>query len=187
MCSSNDLLVQVKENQPGLIERLRRTAEQAAPLEVAESRDRGRNRQEDRTVAIFDLAQAFAGTDWEPYAATGIRVTRATLVRSAATGQWSEREEVAWHLSSARLPAATFVAAIRGHWAIENRSHSVRDVSMAEDRSRIRINPGIVARLRSWALNILRSNGVQNIGNALWLNCLSLDRILAYPDLSPQN
>ena len=90
MSSGNDLLVQVKENQPGLIERLRQTAEQVAPLEVAESRDRGRNRQEDRTVAIFDLAQAFAGTDWEPYAATGIRVTRATLVRSAATGQWSD-------------------------------------------------------------------------------------------------
>ena len=29
---------------------------------------------------------------------------------------------------------------------------------MGEDRSRIRINPGIFARLRSFAFNILKSN-----------------------------
>lgn len=44
------------------------------------------------------------------------------------------------------------------HWGIENGNHYVRDVTMAEDASRIRINPGIFARFRSFAYNILRFN-----------------------------
>ena len=40
---------------------------------------------------------------------------------------------------------------IRGHLQIENASHYARDVTFAEDASRIRKNPDIVARLRSFA------------------------------------
>jgi hypothetical protein len=51
---------------------------------------------------------------------------------------------------------------------------------MLEDASRIRINPGIFARLRSFALNILRANEEQNITNALCNNVLRFDRLLEY-------
>ncbi|MEE3504173.1 hypothetical protein [Acidiphilium acidophilum] len=37
-------------------------------------------------------------------------------------------------------------------------SHYTRDVTMGEDRSRIRTNPGVFARLRSFAFNILKVN-----------------------------
>jgi len=40
----------------------------------------------------------------------------------------------------------------------ENGSHYVRDVTLREDASRIRKNPGIFARMRSFAYNILRFN-----------------------------
>jgi predicted transposase YbfD/YdcC len=62
-----------------------------------------------------------------------------------------------------RVLAARCPLAIRHHWAIENRSHYVRDSSFREDASRIRCNPGIFARLRSFASNILRFNGVENV------------------------
>jgi hypothetical protein len=42
----------------------------------------------------------------------------------------------------------------------------VRDGSFAEDASRIRCNPGIFARLRSFAANILRFNNVHNVTDA---------------------
>src|ERR1700704_5988844 len=48
--------------------------------------------------------------------------------------------------------------AVRGHWAIENKLHYTRDVTLCEDASRIRKNPGIFARMRSFAYNILRHN-----------------------------
>ena len=47
---------------------------------------------------------------------------------------------------------------------IENRNHDVRDVSCNEDRSRIRDNPGIMARARSFALNIISHNGKRRPG-----------------------
>jgi len=48
--------------------------------------------------------------------------------------------------------------AIRKHWGIENKLHYTRDVTLREDASRIRKNPGIFARMRSFAYNILRFN-----------------------------
>ena len=38
----------------------------------------------------------------------------------------------------------------------------------------------IFARLRSFALNILRAGGVGNVSEAVYVNALSLDRLLAY-------
>jgi hypothetical protein len=66
-------------------------------------------------------------------------------------------------VSDVVLPAAQCAKAIRDHWSIENLSHYIRDGSFAEDASRIRCNPGIFARLRSFAANILRFNGVRNV------------------------
>ena len=44
------------------------------------------------------------------------------------------------------------------HWQIETTSHYRRDVTFGEDKSRIRTNPGVFARLRSFAFNILKSH-----------------------------
>jgi hypothetical protein len=75
----------------------------------------------------------------------------------------------------------------RGHAGIENRNHHVRDRTLGEDASRIRRQPGIVARLRSFALNILRAHGVGNVSEAIYTNALSLDRLLAYGLPKSQN
>ena len=56
----------------------------------------------------------------------------------------------------------------------------MRDRILREDDSRIRRKPGLVTRLRSFALNLLRANGVTNISEAIYANALSLDRLLAY-------
>ena len=60
-----------------------------------------------------------------------------------------------------------------------HRAHYVRDVTLAEDASRIRHKPGIMARIRSVALNVLRASGVQNISLALYANAVSFDHLLA--------
>lgn len=61
-----------------------------------------------------------------------------------------------------------------------HRSHYVRDVTLAEDASRIRINPGIMARLRSYVLNIARANGAENIARALWIAAIDPTVSLSY-------
>ena len=77
-------------------------------------------------------------------------LTRDVLTRSASTGLWRRSTETALYLATTVIPAERA--------AIENTSHYTRDVTMGEDRSRIRSNPGVFARLRSFAFNILKAN-----------------------------
>ena len=52
---------------------------------------------------------------------------------------------------------------------------------MAEDASRVRKNPGIMARIRSFAANILRANNVSNMADARYRNALGgLDHLAKY-------
>src|SRR4051795_10492290 len=95
-------------------------------------------------------------------------------------GLWRPRREVAYYVSQVGLTAEAFGRAVRAHWGIENRSHHVRDRIPGEDASRIRRKPGVFARLRSFALNILRARGVTNVSEAVYTNALSLDRLLVY-------
>ncbi len=78
------------------------------------------------------------------------------------------------------LSAEAFCTAIREYWGIENQNHYVRDVTLGEDASRIRVNPHIFAKLRSFALNILRNNQVENVSTEIFDNCMLLERVLNY-------
>lgn len=129
------------------------------PLDTATSADRGHNRSETRAVAVFDARNAVTGTEWEDLVSSIIQVTRITHKRNSKTGLWDTTANVAFYLSSRTTSAAVSAEAIRAHWGIENCAHYPRDVAFDEDASRIRVNPGIFARLRSFACNILRING----------------------------
>ncbi len=82
----------------------------------------------------------------------------------------SHATETAFYISNTPVTATRAAEAIRAHWAIETTSHYSRDVTFGEDRSRIRANPGVFARLRSFGFNILKANHT---------NTLSQDRYRA--------
>ena len=96
------------------------------------------------------------------------------------TKSWKPSHETSFYISTTRLDAVTLGSAIRQHWGIENRDHYVRDVTLGEDHSRIRTNPHLFAKLRSFALNILRANKVENVSLELFNNCMNLNNILNY-------
>jgi len=62
--------------------------------------------------------------------------------------------------------------------AHRERKHYVRDATFAEDASRIRKNPDIAARLRSFAYNLLRAGPHENIKNARWRAGLDINQFL---------
>jgi predicted transposase YbfD/YdcC len=78
--------------------------------------------------------------------------------QDTTTGLWKPSRETAFYLSNRSVRAEQAAEAIRKHWGIENKLHYTRDVTLGEDASRIRRNPGIFARIRSFAYNILRFN-----------------------------
>ena len=159
-------IAQVKDNQPILHQRVEQVCQAKAPLDQHTSTEENkRSRHETRLVEVFDPGAALADTEWRDHVGAIIRVSPTTHTPITEAGLWKTASEVAYFASDFILPAATCAHAIRGHWAIENRSHYVRDGSFREDDSRIRCNPGIFARLRSFAANILRFNSVQNVSD----------------------
>ena len=159
--SDNALLAQVKANQPGLLATLQEIAAEQPPVERFESVDpKSHGRHETREIETFDV-QDKLDAEWDG------------LIVQAA-------EEVSFYACQIKLDAKTFSQAVRSHWAIENRSHYVRDVTFGEDRCRTRIKPLHFARFRSFAINILRANGVENIARELYVNALNFNNALAY-------
>ena len=179
--------MRVKDNQPRLRDALLALCEAQPPVDCFDSVDRhAHGREEHRRVEVLAAGDRL-DPDWRPFIACVVRVTRRTLCRDTRTGLWRQRREVAYYACQIPLDAQACAAAIRGHWGIENRNHYVRDRTLGEDASRIRRQPGIAARLRSFALNILRAHGVGNVSEAIYTNALSLDRLLAYGLPKSQN
>jgi predicted transposase YbfD/YdcC len=173
------VVAQVKGNQPTLLHTLEDLTEARAPIDQCEIKDKiAHGRQERRRVETFNVA-GHLGPDWNELGVTVARVTRLTWHKNAESGMWKSTNDTALYLSQKDMSAAHFGAAIRGHWEVEAH-HYVRDVTLGEDASRIRISPLNFARLRTIALNILRANGVKNVAQALFRNALSLANIMSY-------
>lgn len=82
------------------------------------------------------------------------------------------RHEVVYGLSSLSLqqaPPGRMLSLIRAHWAIENRLHHRRDVSLGEDACQTRTGPvpGVLAQLNSTILSLLDRVGVRNVARQM--------------------
>jgi predicted transposase YbfD/YdcC len=89
------------------------------------------------------------------------------------------REETSYYACQKEHTAEVAGIAIRNHWGIESHHH-VRDVTFEEDASRIRQKPTIMARFRTFVINIFKANDVQNCKRELTRNAYSHERIFNY-------
>jgi predicted transposase YbfD/YdcC len=182
LAQGSHLLVQVKDNQPTLLEACRLLAEHRVPDACHADTGKGHGRIEARKTRVYAPPPGWLPADWTALVACVIQVDRQTF-RRALGGAWQSSEETAYYLSTVRLSADTLAAAIRGHWGIENRLHYVRDVSFREDHCRVRRNPGVLARLRSIAHNIIQHNRLPNTTEALFKNAVSFDHLISLKGL----
>jgi len=178
--TGNEVIVQVKGNQKTLLHDCQTIAETTIPDDVyQEPLTKTRNRLESRQVELFISPALTDGEKWALVKVV-VKVERYRQVFDTKTKTWKSSDESSFYISTIVLSAPEFCQAIRDHWGIENRNHHVRDVTMGEDKSRIRTNPHIFAKLRSFALNILRKNKVENVSLELFENALNLDNVLNY-------
>ena len=174
------MIVQVKGNQKTLLKDCQTLSDTRRPDEVyQEPVTKSRNRIESRKVELF-LSPTLTEVDKWALVKVVIKVERYRQLFETKTKSWKTSAETAFYIATLALSAPQFCQAIRAHWAIENRNHYVRDVTLGEDKSRIRTNPHIFAKLRSFALNILRHNQVDNVSLELFDNSLRLDKVLNY-------
>jgi len=178
--TGNDVIVQVKGNQKTLFEDCQTMATTVAPAETyQEPTTKAHNRIECRSVVVFTQPQFRDADKWRLVEAV-VKVDRKRWSFDTKRDYWKPSHETSYYIATTILDAETFCQAIRKHWDIENGDHYVRDVTLGEDKSRIRTNPHIFAKLRSFALNILRANHVENVSLALFENCLNINNILNY-------
>ncbi len=168
----------VKGNQKDLLEETVAVPDVSPALSVWRETSSGHGRVEKRVVKVYKARQTLSpGSGWAERIRSVIRVERRRDKYDCAKKSWTHGVETAWYVSSAEFGARRFSSLIRGHWSIENSNHHIRDHVMGEDASRIRRNPGVFMRLRSWALNIMRANGVENIRLAIYKNSLSFENL----------
>jgi predicted transposase YbfD/YdcC len=152
----------VKANQPTLLDRCARLAWHRVPV-LDRTRDRGHGRVELRTLKAVTVNRFGF-----PHAAQVIQVTRKT--RQLGTRRWRTVTIYAiTSLTFARASPARLADYIRGHWAIENGLHYLRDTTFAEDGSQVRTgaSPQVMACLRNLAIGALCGAGPINLAAAL--------------------
>jgi len=179
----NEAIVQIKGNQGTIFDTIREaiTSERLEFLSsFSQQEAKKRNRIEYREIEVFRMPEKYLPLGWKKTFKAIFRVRRYTDCFDTKKKQWNLRAEVSYYGSTCLLEAKEAAEFIRLHWHIENKNHYVRDVSLGEDASRIRKNPGIFARLRSFALNLLRKNNIKNIKEALFENALNFDNLLNY-------
>ena len=79
------------------------------------------------------------------------------MVESTTERGGETSRERRYYLGSARLDAATFARAVRGHWGIENRLHWILDVVFRDDLARLRTGhaPANMAVAKHVAMSLL--------------------------------
>jgi predicted transposase YbfD/YdcC len=167
-------LLTVKRNQPGLHAQLAALPWRQVPV-AHDARERGHGRAERRTLKVTAVTAGLAF----PHAAQAIQIVRRR--RLSRKKKWSRETVYAvTSLTAVQASPAELAAIIRGHQAIEDRLHWVRDMDYDEDRSQVRTAsaPRVMATLRNLALTILRLAGHASIAAALRHHARRPDRPL---------
>jgi predicted transposase YbfD/YdcC len=159
--------MQVKENQKTLLGNLQNLDKYHKPYELYIQQDEKwiRNRLESRKLELFipihtERLGIIEDDFWRSKIQRIVKVTR--TIQKKKNNAITQTTETAWYITNLQTSAKLIAEIIRAHWSIENSNHYVRDVTLQEDKSRIRKNASAFARLRSIGLNILRSKETKN-------------------------
>jgi predicted transposase YbfD/YdcC len=163
-----EFIMIVKENQPKLFEALDAVDWAGVPV-GARTEDRGHGRHEVRTVQFTDPPPGLPF----PHVGGVFLLERYTRRRSRRNGRAVYKNTAVAVLGVISLSPATATAAqvgayVRNHWAVENKSHYVRDVTYGEDASRVRRGdkPRVMATLRNISTSLIRLAGYPVIAEA---------------------
>jgi predicted transposase YbfD/YdcC len=170
--AGGDYLVLVKENQGTLYRDIRLLFDPPAEVAALPLADR----RVARTVETghgraMEVRELVASTDLGGYLTWP---GHAQVFRLERTWREHGRRRRARHYGITSLPPgeadpARLLALKRGHWAIENRLHRRKDVTLGEDASLIHAGQGptVMALLRDAAVSVLHRAGIRRVAARL--------------------
>ena len=144
-------------------------------MDSATTLDKGHGRREKRTLRTTTALNGYL--DWPGVAQVG-------EIESTVVKNGKQTQETRHFITSAprtQADASKLLEWGRGHWAIENKSHHVRDVTYGEDASRIRkgSGPQVMAAIRNAAIGFFRAAGVGNIAAELRRNASRVEDLFS--------
>jgi predicted transposase YbfD/YdcC len=180
---AGDYILRACDNPPTLHEDIADLFEDRCPdrrrWQQAETWDKAHGRLEHRQILTSPDRNSWFAKDWEGIEQV-LRLER--TVHMLKTG--TLRHEVVYGISSLAMRQASphrLLALIRDHWAIENRLHYRRDVSLGEDACQSRTGPvpGLLAQLNSTVMSLMDRLGVRNMARQMRSFDAHLDQALA--------
>jgi predicted transposase YbfD/YdcC len=134
--------------------------------------DKGHGRIEKRTISICPFNSTQVG--WSS-------ITTVICVESQRTTRDKQERETRYYISDLEESATDFARRIRGYWGVENQVHYCKDVTLGEDKSRIRTEPlpQIWSIARNLTLNLYREAGFSNMAQAKRKSQFGLKHILS--------
>ena len=155
-------IVQVKENQPHLLDVINDHIQIGKPLEVIKTYDKAHGRIEERVGNIYQVSKECFNDKWAEIGFDKLIVLQRTFTKIKTQ---KVSKETSFYLSnSVKQTNNQLFSAIRGHWSIEA-IHWIRDKTFGEDAIRC-ANEGRsknLACLLSVALNLIKQSSVLNI------------------------
>ena len=159
-------LIQVKENQPKLLEHCRFLAEQS-PLAETIDHDCGHGFITTRQAQLHNLQLSAIDNRWQH---SGLQTL--VVMKRETFNQLSQKtsNETSYYLSNhandrKQHTVETLAHAIRGHWSVESNNWQL-DVTFGEDRVQVGHDnqAQIMGKLRCFAMNLIRwsKTGTQN-------------------------
>ena len=155
-----DYLLALKDNWPALAAEVERFFAAAAPaaLGAHQTTDGDHGRIEIRRHAVCHDVQWLVSDRRFPGEWRFKDLAMIAMVEAQAERGGKITRERRYYLSSAKLSAEQFAAAVRAHWHVENRLHWVMDVVFHDDlmRLRTRNGPANMAAVKHMSLNLMR-------------------------------
>src|SRR5215475_13150583 len=174
-------LLMIKANQPSLLAAVAARFTQSNAFFQDAGRyfsqsTTGHGRVESREIRVG----CAEGIDF-PHAAQVFQIIRRS--KKLRSRSW-EHKEVAFGvtaLSADQAGPADLAGYAKNHWAVENKSHYVRDVTFREDASQTRTRhaPANLASLRNIVIGAFRRAGHVNIAHARSLHANSYERVVS--------
>lgn len=160
MARDGDYLFALKGNRPAMLAEVKRFFADPPPgsLSWSETTDADHGRIETRRHAVSHAVGWLFSDRRYPDEPQMPGLATLAMVQCEVERDGKTLRSTRYYLSSARLSAERFAAAVRAHWAIENGVHWVLDTAFDEDRARTRKDHGAenLAIIRKLALNVLK-------------------------------